>query len=140
MIVMMVMIFWFSADTGEESSAKSDGIAEYIWEIADYFHIDIEAGEKLYSTVTFLIRKAAHMTEYAILAVLIFMGIYLDIRKLPKWYWVIAIGIFYAATDELHQLFVPGRSGQLLDVCIDSVGVVMGFFVTNKIVKKCRRQ
>ena len=39
------------------------------------------------------------------------------------------IGILYAITDEIHQLFVPGRSGRILDIGIDSLGVITGIFI-----------
>ena len=44
------------------------------------------------------------------------------VRLLIPWF----IGTIYAATDEIHQLFVPGRSGQISDVCLDSIGVLIG--------------
>ncbi len=140
MFLMMVMIFWFSAETGEQSSEKSDGVAGYVWDIADYLHLDVSDDiiDKWNNTVTFVIRKVAHMTEYAILAVLIFLGIRIDTGERPKWYWVIGIGVLYAASDEIHQLLVPGRSGQFRDVCIDGIGVVIGFFIM-KVICKDRR-
>lgn len=141
MLIMMVMIFIFSADNGDESSEKSDVIAEYVWDIAENFHVTVSDGVKAEwnDTITFVIRKAAHMTEYAILAVLIFLGIRIDTGKKPKWYWVVGIGVLYAATDEIHQLFVPGRSGQFRDVCIDGMGVVIGFLIMH-IFWKDRRE
>lgn len=137
MLIMMAMIFIFSADNGDESSEKSDTIAEYVWDIAENFHVTVSNNTKAEwnDTITFVIRKVAHMTEYAILSVLIFLGIRIDTGNKPKWYWVIGIGIFYAATDEIHQLFVPGRSGHLRDVCIDGVGVAIGFFIMNLICR-----
>ena len=43
------------------------------------------------------------------------------------WAWV--VGTLYAASDEIHQLFVPGRSGQLRDVFLDSAGVAAGILL-----------
>ena len=74
---------------------------------------------------SFLVRKAAHMSEYAVLAIL--LG--LTIREYKKEPWLLlalAATAAYAATDEFHQLFVPGRSGQLKDVLIDTAGGAIG--------------
>lgn len=72
------------------------------------------------------IRKIAHGTEYAMLAILTFAAIgdfiKSKIRVGIAWGWA----TLYAVTDEIHQLFVPGRSGQFTDVCIDSAGAWVG--------------
>jgi VanZ family protein len=66
-----------------------------------------------------VLRKLAHATEYAVLGALLLRA--LD-QELPA----LALGIAYAASDELHQHFVRGRTGAPLDVLIDTVGVVIG--------------
>ena len=74
---------------------------------------------KIY-VVDFIFKKTAHVLEYSILFLL--------------WYWALGrknpvkaflISICYAFTDEIHQLFVPGRTGLLRDVAIDSVGMII---------------
>ena len=73
------------------------------------------------------VRKAAHMTEYAILAMLL-MGCDIGTVFFPAvTSWLIAT--VYAATDEFHQTFVPGRSGEIRDVCFDSAGALIGVFL-----------
>ena len=69
-----------------------------------------------------ILRKAAHMTEYAILGVLLLRALG---RELPA----LAIGIAYAVTDEIHQHFVEGRHASPLDVALDSVGVAFGIYL-----------
>ena len=71
-----------------------------------------------------LLRKAAHMTEYAILGALLVRGL----RELPAF----AAGVAYAVIDELHQMTVAGRTGSLLDVAIDSVGVLLGILIVRR--------
>ena len=66
-----------------------------------------------------ILRKCAHMTEYAILAVLL-----LRATRSPR--AAFALAAAYAVTDEIHQLFVTGRHGSPLDVAIDSAGAVLG--------------
>ncbi len=69
-----------------------------------------------------VLRKGAHMTEYAILAVLLTRALG---RVLPAF----VVGVLYAVSDEVHQTFVRGRHGAPLDVAIDSVGLLIGITV-----------
>ncbi len=66
-----------------------------------------------------VLRKLAHFCEYAIFGALL-------LRALGRAELAVAAGVVYAATDELHQHFVSGRTGAPLDVLIDSVGVAIG--------------
>ena len=66
-----------------------------------------------------VLRKLAHMTEYAILAVLL-------VRATGSYAWAFALTVGYAITDEVHQLFVRGRHGSPVDVAIDAVGALIG--------------
>ena len=70
---------------------------------------------------TFL-RKGAHVTEYAILGGLLY-------RALAREELALAVGIAYAATDELHQYFVGGRHASPVDVAIDAVGIAVGMLL-----------
>jgi VanZ family protein len=65
------------------------------------------------------LRKGAHLTEYAILAVLLARALQ---RVIPAF----LLGVLYAITDEVHQSFVRGRHAAPLDVAIDSVGLLIG--------------
>jgi len=66
-----------------------------------------------------ILRKGAHMTEYAVLAFLL-------ARALGREAPALALGILYAASDEFHQSFVRGRHASPIDVAIDSVGLLLG--------------
>lgn len=75
-----------------------------------------------------LIRKGAHMGEYAILSVFLYYGfIHLQIRKIYLLTFIVSV--LYACSDEIHQLFIPGRSGAIIDVCIDSIGICIGLLL-----------
>jgi VanZ family protein len=69
-----------------------------------------------------VLRKGAHLTEYAILAMLLF-------RALGRVVPTLAIGILYAATDELHQAFVHGRHASPFDVAFDACGLALGLLI-----------
>ena len=73
-----------------------------------------------------LLRKSAHMTEYAILGALL-------LRALGRETPALAAGIAYAATDELHQHFVRGRHASPLDILVDAVGVTLGVYVLHRL-------
>jgi VanZ family protein len=69
-----------------------------------------------------VLRKGAHMTEYAILAVLLWRALRNELAAL-------AVAIAYAGTDELHQTFVRGRHGSPVDAAIDALGAAIGLLV-----------
>jgi VanZ family protein len=69
-----------------------------------------------------VLRKGAHVTEYAVLGALLY-------RALGREAAALAAGIAYAATDELHQHFVRGRHASPVDVAIDAVGLALGMLV-----------
>ena len=79
--------------------------------------------------LTFLVRKSAHIIAYFILGILMYRALRINIRR-----WrtrtVASFALLscslYAVTDEIHQLFVPGRSGELRDVMIDSIAALVG--------------
>jgi VanZ family protein len=69
-----------------------------------------------------VLRKGAHITEYAVLGALLY-------RALGREALALAAGIAYAATDELHQHFVRGRHASPVDVAIDAIGLAIGMLV-----------
>jgi VanZ family protein len=79
----------------------------------------LSSGLGVWDTV---LRKGAHITEYAILGALLY-------RALEREALALAVGIAYAATDELHQHFVRGRHASPIDVAIDAVGLSLGMLV-----------
>jgi VanZ family protein len=79
----------------------------------------LSSGLGVWDTV---LRKGAHITEYAVLGALLYRALE---REAPA----LAAGIAYAATDELHQHFVRGRHAAPVDVAIDAVGVALGMLL-----------
>jgi VanZ family protein len=76
-----------------------------------------------------VLRKLAHVAEFALLGVLL-------VRATGSAGAAIAIGVLYAASDEIHQHFVTGRHGAPLDVAIDAVGVLVGVWVARRVVAR----
>jgi VanZ family protein len=79
-----------------------------------------------------VVRKGAHITEYAILGLLLWRAIHKPARdQVPRWNWrhaavAFIIAAIYAASDEFHQSFVPSRGAQFGDVLFDSTGAALG--------------
>jgi VanZ family protein len=73
-----------------------------------------------------VLRKGAHVTEYAILGLLLLRAVG---RELPAF----LIGVAYAITDEVHQHFVQGRHASPVDVAIDSAGILLGIVLLSRV-------
>ena len=76
-----------------------------------------------------VLRKLAHMAEYAVLGLLLVRAVG---REVPA----VALGIAYAITDEVHQGFVEGRHGAWYDVAVDAVGVLVGVYVLGRAARR----
>lgn len=139
-ICVMVLIFGFSAENAQKSSGLSMRVSEKVVEIGEVLQgQQMNAGNKFDAVekIEGLIRKTAHFTEYAVLAVLVLFAGYVSIRK-RGWQLYLFTEIFcvlYAVTDEVHQLFIEGRSCRVLDMFIDSSGSAAGIFFAVLLVK-----
>lgn len=126
-VVWMAVIFCFSAQPADVSTDTSlhVGMAIGKMSVPDFSKLPKEKQMDYAEKIEFPVRKMAHATEYAILGCLLTnLCLTFPMRKAYMWSWL--MGSAYAATDEFHQLFVPGRSGQITDVMIDSVGCLAG--------------
>jgi VanZ family protein len=124
-LVWLLVIYGASSD-----SASSRRSSRIIGPIARWLYPSIT--DPQLENVVFVVRKSAHMTEYAILAILLWramrrgsplIGSGLASRAALA-SWVLATA--YAMTDEFHQTLVPNRTGQWEDVAIDSAGAALG--------------
>lgn len=89
------------------------------------------------SSLTEFIGVIMHILEYATLAYLLFRAIHHDkIITSKSILTIILLTLLYAVTDEIHQFFVPGRTFQLFDLFIDSLGAIIGSFVFKRIFEK----
>lgn len=137
-IFWMLLIFHLSDQEAVESGKMSGRLTGRIAEgINDMFHLEWEQEsiEAFAEKLEYPVRKTAHMTEYAILA-WILLGNCMQYpqlqRKCGLWAWLGTS--VYAATDEFHQLFVKGRSGELKDVMIDSIGALFGLLIARAVI------
>lgn len=128
---IMAIIFALSADTADESDAKSNAISDSIvYQILSNFDLTDEQIDILVRRCVVIVRKTAHFAEYAALGFLlasVFVSFGLKTKlNIPT---AFIIGVLYAVSDEIHQYFVPGRSCQISDILLDSAGVITGILV-----------
>lgn len=139
----MAVIFWFSAQTAETSSAMSGGLIEQVAEAITpgFSALPQEEQTAVVDQWQTVVRKGAHMTEYAVLGILawIAMSGWIDRRRLRAAVSA-GIGLLYAASDEFHQKFVAGRGPGVLDVGIDFAGVCIGLALAAGVTALWRRR
>ena len=113
-ILWMCLIFWLSAQPGEQSKVQSDvptHKAAEVYETVLGIDADNERHDNIVDTISVCVRKGAHVFMFAVLGGLCVLA-------LGKWYWAAGLSVLYAITDEVHQTFVAGRSGSVTDVLI----------------------
>ena len=134
-LVWMGVIFIMSAFPADMSGRQSGFLADILMKLIKVFIKTEEGREAAKETVGFLVRKGAHMTEYAVLAVLLVKsflppGVRHARREFARCAaWALMIAVPYAGLDEFHQRFVAGRYGCVRDVLIDACGMVIGLVI-----------
>ena len=136
-ILWMALIFYLSNQPATDSSELSRGVTEVIVttieKVAPHTEFDI-------SNFNHIVRKNAHFFIYFVLGMLVInalrrSGVY-GIRGIG---FALLICVLYAISDEVHQLFIPGRSGEVRDVLIDSAGASVGigvYLVIGRVVNR----
>lgn len=121
LLVWLLVIFSASTDLGSATQTS-----RFLIPFLQWIHPDISAAT--IALFQFALRKAAHLTEYAILAMLLLRALRHQVRGT---FWRQAAIVFvlaglYAASDEFHQSFSPARTGSPIDVMIDCAGAALG--------------
>lgn len=132
-LLWMILIFFFSAQPGEASAHLSQGITEIIIEVIETAAPQLSVD---WQSFHLFVRKNAHFFVYLVLGVMILRAITKSKsskQSKPISIQACAIALImsagYAVTDEVHQIFVPGRSGQVSDVLIDTLGALTGIIL-----------
>lgn len=144
-IIIMIIIFSFSAKEAGESAHTSSRLLNMLTNVANnIFHVTIAQDSALYETLHVIIRKLGHLSEYMALGLCCTFPLHLHgLRRLRLFAVSEILCLFYACTDEFHQLFVAGRDGNLIDVAIDSTGALAGIgiaFLFLLFVQKAKRR
>lgn len=131
------IIFGFSSQDGEESGGISSRVTEFILEKSNtYKNIEENRQDEIFERTEKIIRKIAHFSIYALVGFLL-MGLVSTFKLKEKNRILISLilGVLYATSDEIHQLFSPGRSAQITDVYIDTLGILVGIFIILLFIK-----
>ena len=142
LILWMGFIFIMSNDSGSNSDSDSKDIVTYIIEKYDKIThasgdtINYHHSSEFLDKANLIFRKICHFTEYFILSI-IALCLFISFNKyslLKCNIYSIMFSISYAITDEIHQIFVSDRSGNVIDVLIDSSGAIIGSVIISLIV------
>ena len=131
LLATLYLIFRFSAQDAEQSGNLSLKVTNFIVNMfSKVKNMDLALRMHYIERLHPIIRKLAHFSIYCLVGFSV-MGFWctFDIKNKYKLLWSILIGVLYAAGDEFHQSFVPGRGPSIRDVCIDSAGVLTGIFI-----------
>ncbi len=126
-VLWMAVIFFLSAQDGSQSGQLSGSLTGMI-----YTFLVGDSDPEALAALEGTIRTLAHATAYFILALLLSYALTRSVQV--RWQWtgaVFLLSALYAATDEWHQAFVPGRACELKDFLVDMAGALAAiiFFV-----------
>ena len=132
-ILWMLLIFNFSNQKAEESSKLSDGLIVKVANIFVDKKLSTDKKEIILEKYTTIVRKTAHFIIYLILGILV-----INLISEYNVKHLVLISLFictlYSISDEFHQLFIDGRSGEVRDVLIDTIGSLFGIIIY-KVIK-----
>jgi len=132
-IFWMIMLFYFSSQPANISNGQSGRVMMIFRQT-----LGISEGIVSDKALQFAIRKSGHGAGYFVLGILMTLSAAWAKGEKPRYMLALTLCFLYAVSDELHQTFVPGRSGELRDVVIDTLGASLGVLLAMQIVSKSR--
>lgn len=126
-VAWMVLIFSMSNQVAEQSGEISKTATQILFErfFSGFDELTDEQQTEFVLGAEYAVRKAAHIAEYFILSALVITALLFNkFNPLKRSITAVTVSIIYAATDEIHQLFVVGRSGKFSDVLVDAIGII----------------
>ena len=142
MISWMVIIFCFSSRDADLSTQDSNTAGIFIGQhfIPGFENWPREEQLQFAERIDHPVRKTAHAVEYAVLGALAFGAAGFIVLLRRRWWTAWLIAVIYAASDEIHQFFVPGRACMFRDVVLDSAGTLAGIAAALLIRRMIRRK
>ena len=137
LIAIFVTIFGFSNQNSETSAGLSQKVTNFVVEfVPSIKNMQEQEKENVVDRIESIVRKIAHYSIYTLVGILLMslMSTY-KIKELDRIAISMIIGVIYAATDEIHQAFVPGRGPLVTDVILDSIGVLTGICIVLLVYK-----
>ena len=136
----MGLIFYFSSKEGDSSTDMSDAFSFHVAEFFLGRSLTIEEKDYYWKHVEIPVRKSAHFAVYCLLGILMisFLKEFLPLNSRAIILSILFV-FLYACSDEIHQLFVVNRSGEIFDVLLDTVGGLVGCFLYYFIYQRRRK-
>jgi len=131
-IIVMAGIFWFSSQNGEQSGQTSGVVTGFFARLfyPDFKSLSLEQQTEIINLTASSIRTAAHFGIFFLLGLTVtaFFSTF-NFNKLGVNLYSLSFCFLYALSDEIHQLFVIGRSFELFDLVIDFSGILFSLFI-----------
>lgn len=135
-VIWMLFIFLMSSQDGAVSSNTSGNTIKIVLSIVPKFNEQPkEVQDNIVESLQIIGRKSGHFIGYMMLGVLSMLLLLKFKNTNKKPLFALLLCAIYAISDEIHQLFVPGRSGQVRDVLIDSCGSLVGIAIVLILIK-----
>lgn len=140
-ILILSVIFGFSNETGETSSKRSDGLIIKVAQLILNRQLSKDEKNNIVNKLVVPVRKTAHIIIYLLLGISI-ISFYREFTVINYKQLIISMVVCFilAIFDEIHQLFIVGRSGEIKDIIIDEVGSMLGIMSYYKLVLKGRKK
>ena len=131
-VLTAIMIFYFSSESGEQSTQTSNGVTTVVIEVTqpDYQTLPVEKQQERFQLTSAIVRKIAHFSEFFMLGLfsilaLKFFELYKNRKIKFSYLFALIFSILYAASDEIHQIISDNRGPSFIDVLIDSSGSIL---------------
>jgi len=130
-VIWCGVIFSLSCENADDSTQTSGRVIKFLCNtfISDFEDKPEEERQEIMDSMSFVVRKCAHFSAYAILGGLAFMTYCFIRRRRIRALCSVGTGFLYACSDELHQYFVPGRSCEFRDILIDTSGALLSTLI-----------
>ncbi|BCS80375.1 VanZ family protein [Anaerocellum diazotrophicum] len=138
-ILWLLIIFFLSSQPGTKSNDFSKSVTKHIIKATQKVIVPnsyIKSRKNIITKLNNLVKKYAHVVMYLVLGILVINAFVVSgIRGCKAIIFSLIFCLFYAASDEIHQLFVPGRGAKATDVLIDGIGALIGIGIYKFIFK-----
>lgn len=134
-----MVIFYLSAQPAATSNQLSKGVTQVVVEVIEM----VTPARPTVDGLNHLVRKYAHFSAYFLLGFFTSTALGHDVKGRRRVIYALLFCGLYAISDEVHQMFVPGRGPQLKDVLIDSAGATIGVFmgyVIEKVIDRYQKR
>ncbi|WAM33627.1 VanZ family protein [Caldicellulosiruptor morganii] len=142
-ILWLLIIFSLSSQPAKDSNRLSESVTKQVVKATQKVsipNIQIEPRRNALKKLNDVIRKYAHVAVYLVLGILVINAFVISgIKGCKAFFFSLMFCFLYAATDEIHQVFVPGRGAKATDVLIDGIGAFTGIIIYELIFKICQK-